>query len=398
MYYKIINKKKKTATALADFFGYVLWSPVNFLRPKKDISPPDIKEILVIRTAYTGDVIMTLPALKPLKELYPDARISFLTSSKAAEALKNNPYVDDLLIYEAFWFYPVTKGKAVRDYLAFLKLLRSKYYDLVIEARADVRDIALLAYPSRSRYRVSYDVGGGGFLLTHVVPFNKIKHKVEYHLDIVRHLGVSPENIEWDIYLSHEEQSLAEKLLHQEGVTSSDFLIGIHPGGRKDLKCWSAEGFAKVADRLISEYNADVVFTGSQQERELVNDIINIMNHKAVNLAGKTNLRILSALIKNLDLFICNDSAPLHIASVIKIPTIAIFGPSKSKETGPYGNIHRVVEKDFPCRYTCDEDVCFNENYHQCIREVSVEDVVSAVEKTLSLSKMSQANVLGKYR
>lgn len=82
------------------------------------------------------------------------------------------------------------------------------------------------------------------------------------------------------------------------------------------------------------------------------------MSAKAVSLAGKTDLRILASLLERFNLFICNDSAPLHIASVMKTPVVAIFGPSKSKETCPYGNIHRVVEKDFPCRYTCDEDAC----------------------------------------
>jgi len=101
------------------------------------------------------------------------------------------------------------------------------------------------------------------------------------------------------------------------------------------------------------------------------------------NFAGKTNLRTLTALIERLDLFICNDSAPLHIASAVGTPTIAIFGPSKSRETGPYGNIHKVVEKDFPCRYSCDENICKHEIYNECMKTITPDDVCKAVREVI---------------
>lgn len=393
MKYKIINKKKLFATAASDIIGYIVFSPINIFN-KKAILSTDIREILVVRTAYIGDVIMTLPILKPLRELYPDARITFLTSSKAKEVLENNPYIDEILTYDAFWFYPNGHKRAIRDYLTFLRILRSKQYDLVIEARADIRDILLLAYLSRGRYRVSYKVGGGGYLLTHVVPFQKIKHRIDYHLDIVKFLGVSVDRVEWNIYLSHEERSTANALLSQEGILRSDLLIGIHPGGRKDLKCWAMDRFAGVADGLISAYGAKVIFTGSLHERGLIDDIIKIMHYRAVNLAGEINLRVLSALIERLDLFICNDSAPLHIASAMKTPTVAIFGPSKSKETGPYGNIHRVVEKDFPCRYSCDENICKYKVYNDCMAAITTDDVCNAVEDIVKTKITIRRNLL----
>ena len=206
MYYKIVNKKKKIVTAIVDFIGYIIWTPVNLFR-KKHPFLTGIKEILVIRTAYIGDVVMTLPILKPLKELYPDSRLTFLTGLKAAELLRNNPYIDEILGYDAFWFYTKVGKKALMDYFRFLKVLRRRVYDLVIEARGDIRDIALLAYLSKSRYKVSYKVGGGGYLLTHVVPYEEVKHKVEYHLDIVRFLGGDITGLEWRIYLTPEEKT-----------------------------------------------------------------------------------------------------------------------------------------------------------------------------------------------
>ena len=363
--------------AVADLLGYAIYNPINILR-KTALSFLNIKEILVIRTAYLGDVIMTLPILKPLKESYPRARISFLTSSKAKEVLENNPYIDEILIYDAFWFYPNGFKRAVKDYLTFLQILRFRRYDLVIEARADIRDILLLAYLSKNRYRVSYKVGGGACLLTHIVPFQKIKHKVDYHLDIARRLNCKIDCVEWNIYLTKSEEQQAEHILTKKGGVLGKPIVAIHPGARKELKRWSGSGFATVADALTDSLNASVILAGGPDEIELVKQIEGMMKNKPLILAGKTTLRELAALLKKCDLFICNDSSPLHIASTIKTPTVAIFGPSKSKETGPYGNIHRVVEKDFPCRFTCDEDVCEHKVYQACMKAITPDDVYNA--------------------
>ena len=96
----------------------------------------------------------------------------------------------------------------------------------------------------------------------------------------------------------------------RKGIHRKDLLVGIHPGSRKKLKAWFPDRFAALADSIIKEYGAQVIFTGSQEEKDFVDGIIMKMDHKAVNLAGKTNLRLLSGIIGKLDLFICNDSAP----------------------------------------------------------------------------------------
>lgn len=380
MYYKIINKKKRIAVIIADLLGYALWATVNIFKKNEPISA-DIREILVIRTAYIGDVVMTLPILKPLKKLYPHAKITFLTSSAAKGLFLNNQYADSVITYNAFWFY--SEGR-LKDFFGFLKTLRSKHYDLIIEARGDIRDIFLLMYLSRGRYRVSYNVGGGGFLLTHVVPFEGIKHRVDYHLDIISFLGGGSDATDWGLHPTKEENHKAEEIILKYAKRQGSVIIGIHPGGRKGLKCWPMERYAGLADRAISELGAKIFFTGSEKEYDLVKEITMKMNNRAENLAGSLDLKTLSAFIGKLDVFITNDSAPLHIASAMKTPTIAIFGPSKSNETGPYGNIHRVVEEDFSCRAACDEDVCNHKVFNECMEGIAVEDVFFAVKEILS--------------
>jgi ADP-heptose:LPS heptosyltransferase len=326
---------------------------------------------------------MTLPALKPLKELYPGARITFLSCSGALGLLQANPYVDSPITSDVFWFHP---GAGLVAYLRLIKELRKRRFDLVIEARGDIRDIFLIAYLSGARRRVSYATGGGGFLLTDIVPYPGVRHRVEYHLDIVRFLGWNADkaySMDWGVRLSPEDLDCAASLLSEGPGRRGRRVVGIHPGGRKALKSWPPQRYAALADRLVSECGSDVYFTGTPEEKALVDGIMGKMANRGVNLAGRTDVGTLAAVISRLDLFITNDSAPLHMASALKTPTVAVFGPSKSKETGPYGNAHRVVEKEFACRGACDEDVCSHPRHNACMEDVAVDDVFRAATEVL---------------
>lgn len=378
--YRIVNKKKLYATMAVDFIGNIIFLPRLLFKKSEEIRPEEIREILVIRTAYIGDVVMALPLFKPIRERFTNARISFLTSAKAKEVVENNQYVDEIITYDPFWFYH--SGK--RGYIDFVKGLRRMPFDLVIETRGDIREIMFLVFPLKARYKVSHDVGGGGHFLSHVVPYKGTVHRVEYHLDIARHLGCEiDKDIEWGIYLTGDEKKRVMEILEGEGVSPDKPIVAMHPGSRKELKCWSAEGYAKVADYVIYETGATVLLTGAPEEVPLVEKVTEFMKNRPVVLAGKTTLRELAGIISHCSLFICNDSSPMHIAAAMKTPTVAIFGPSKSIETGPYGKGHTVVEKDFPCRYTCDENVCHFRSYNQCMKDISVNDVFMAVAEML---------------
>ncbi|MDQ1336021.1 MAG: hypothetical protein QG552_2971 [Thermodesulfobacteriota bacterium] len=386
MYYKIINTRKLIATKAADLIGRMVFAPILGLKKGGNLIPGNIRKILIIRTAYIGDVILTLPILSPLKRLFPQAEISFLTTRRAKEILDTNPYVDKIISYDAFWFYKNSARSAFADYIRLLRLIRSESYDLVIEARGDIRDISLLAYLSKSGYRVSYSVGGGGFLLTHIVPFRKIEHKIRYHMDIAKYLGCEEAPIEWDMYLTGDEKHLAGRVLVEKGVHRERLIAAIHPGGRKELKRWHPEGFACVADRLSEEWDASVIILGGPDEVDIAKRVAESSRCRTFMLAGETTLRSMAAILERCDLFICNDSCALHIASMIGVPTVAIFGPSKSMETGPFGNIHVIVEKPFACRYSCDENICEHNPHNECLTSITPDDVFNAAHDVCQLA------------
>ena len=378
--YKIVNRKKRFFTMLVDFIGNSIVFPFRPFIEHVPILPETIKQILLIRTAYIGDVVMTLPMLKPLKDRFSGASIAVLTSWGGREILLNNPYVDDVLVYEPFWFYK----RPLKNYFTFLGLLRKRRFDLVIEARADIRDILFLALPARSRAKVSYAVGGGGFLLSHVTPYERLKHKVEYHLDLVRFLGCSTDFVEWGVYLSETEKAEVERLLRDNSVSTP--FICAHPGGRLLLKRWPTHRCASLYDRMIDRFGLPLVLLSAGSEIGLAGEIASMMRNRPILLAGKTTIRQLSGVIAKAALLVCNDSAPMHIAAALGTPTVAIFGPSKSIEPRPYGKGHLVIEKDFSCRWSCDEIRCKNEKHHACMEAITVDDVFQAIERKIALT------------
>jgi len=378
LHYKIINRKKRLAARAGDLVGKIAFFPGLILKKDGTAINDNIRRILVIRTAYIGDVILTLPILSPLRALFPHAQISFLTTGKARELLETNPFVDRIIAYDAFWFYGNHGRSTLIDYLNIIRLLKSESYDLVIEARGDIRDISLLAYPTRSRYRISYGVGGGAFLLTHTVPFRGIGHKILYHMDIVKYLGSQANSFEWDLYLNDHEKHLADHLLEKKGVPHALPMVAIHPGGRKELKRWYPEGFAEVASRLAEAFNALILIMGGPDDVKIAKQVERAAECKCFMLAGETSLRLMGAILEKCDLFICNDSCALHVASMMGTPTVAIFGPSKSAETGPFGNTHVIVEKPFNCRYDCDENECRHSPRNECLTSITADDVFNA--------------------
>jgi ADP-heptose:LPS heptosyltransferase len=378
LYYKIVNRKKRILTAAADLLGYAVGAPVRFLTSRREpIVAEAIRRILIVRTAYIGDVVMTIPVLKPLKARFPQAHVAFLTATQAAPVLENNPYLDEVITYDPFWFYPASST----GYRAFIQGLRRRPFDLVIEARGDIRELFFIVRPLQARYKVSYRVGGGGYFLTHVVPYRGLAHKVEYHLDLVRYLGCETGPTEWGVYLTDTEKRRVGEILGEHSLREP--FIAAHPGSRVALKRWPAEKCAALYDALIATSGLPLVVLGVAGERPFAEEILRRMRQPAVDLVGKLGLRELAGTLARSRVFVCNDSAPMHIAAAMKTPTVAIFGPSKSVETGPYGPGHRVVEKDFPCRASCDENTCRHVRHNACMKDLQVDEVHRAVSAVL---------------
>jgi lipopolysaccharide heptosyltransferase II len=373
----IVNKRKRIIAKVLHYVCYPFLKPFSLLmsneKPLKDV-----KKVLAVRSAYIGDVVLTIPAVKALADRFPQAKISFLTCSSAKNALEKNPYIDEIITYDVPWFYSKKKSSIFGDYIRLIKLIRSRHFDIAIDFRGDFRDILLILFPSGATHRVSYDFTGGGYMLTEAIPYQGQKHKVQFHLDILRILGANSAPDTMNLYPSVEDRSAVEKILQEKGLRQGDILVGLHPGGRVDLKCWDINYYAEVADALVDRYGANIVVTGGPDEMEMGEALLRLMKRKGLNLCGKLSLRQLQALMEKMHLFVTNDTASLHVASGANVSTVAIFGPSEVWDTGPLAQIHKVIIKNVACRTSCDTYRCHNKNYRECLKSIKPGEVIEA--------------------
>ncbi|AHF05627.1 hypothetical protein MARPU_14430 [Marichromatium purpuratum 984] len=387
-HYKIVNARKRWLTRLADLIGAPLSLPWRWRRQPRPIDPAEVREILLIRTLYLGDVIMTMPMLRPLRERFPDARITLLTAAGAAPLLEGNPDLDALITYDPFWF---SDHSGPLDYLRWRWRMRHRRFDLVIEARADIREILMLVRPLQATHKVSYGVGGGAWMLTRVVPYPGLKHKVEYHLDLCRALGCRVEGVHWGVHHSSAERAAARQLLAERGITRP--FVAVHPGSRLVLKCWPAARYGALVEQIGRRLGLAVVLFGGPDERALAAEVAGAGGPRVHDLSGQLGLRAMAALLREARVLVCNDSAPLHLAAALGTPALALFGPSSSRETRPYGNGHRVVEvADLWCRAGCDEHVCRHPERQWCMRQLGVDQVFTVLCEMLAAEVSSAAN------
>jgi heptosyltransferase-2/heptosyltransferase-3 len=384
--YKIINRRKLRLVRALDLLldagpGLLHWGGDGDGPPGP--LPERVERILVVRLAYAGDVLLTLPVFAPLRRRFPAARITLLTCRLAARLLEACDGPDEVLEFDAPWFFG-KRGDPWPAVPSLVRRLRQERFELGIDFRADVRNILFTLYLPRIPCRVSYVSGGGAALLTHPVVWSEWKHKAEFHLDILRGVGIpcslQPPEL-------HPSESWARELepfgLPEPG--GPERLVVVHPGARVPLKRWPATRFRRLVAQLLGRDEVHIAVTGSADEVELCAAVAaQLPEHRVRQLAGRLTVQGLAALLARAGLLITNDSMPMHLGAAVGTPVVAIFGPSKPRETAPLGEGHRVVAADYPCRYTCDELRCLNNRQQACMEAIRVEDVLRAVDHLLS--------------
>jgi lipopolysaccharide heptosyltransferase II len=373
--YKIISKKKlvtvRMLDALLNGFHKVGFFPSDGRAGLSTISDT-IRKILVIRLAYIGDVIMTFPVLPALKQVFPHADIDLLTSHAAAPLLENNPHIHDVIRWNAPWFYPQSRTPRIRH---IRQVIQSAEYDLGIDFRGDIRNIYHCLWKPGIPRRLSYNSGGGGLLLTDPVSWRELKHKVDYHLDLVRHFGFEVASDEPRIFLTAEEVGQAAERLRQD-IDPGIKPIAVHPGARLPLKCWAPERFAELIRKIHRETEHPVILLGGEDDRERA-DLISAGQPVAADFTGRLNIRELAAIMSLCECVVCHDSASMHIASAVGTQVVALFGPSRPVETAPCGSGHRVIEGSCAVKDFCDERTCTISEHRKCIDSITVEQVAA---------------------
>ena len=278
-------------------------------------------KILIIHTAFIGDIVLSTPLIQKLKDLYPKSKIDYLTLPTNQSVLYNNPNLNEIILYDK-----KGKDKGIKGFLKVLKILKQKKYDYAVIPHRFIKSI-LLAKLAKIPDIVGFDVATGSSLLDKKVHYDMKKHEVERLLNLV---GYEGKKIPVRIYPAKENFVKIEKMLKNSGYTGKkeQKLILVAPGSQRPEKMWPIEKYREIIERLKKNKNYFIGITGSKSEKELP---LNFEKDKnVIDFRGEISLVEFGALISKADVVVGNDSSPIHIASGFEKPfVIGIFGPGK---------------------------------------------------------------------
>ncbi|MFH1381172.1 MAG: lipopolysaccharide heptosyltransferase II, partial [Candidatus Omnitrophota bacterium] len=338
------------------------------------------KRILLTRTDRIGDVVLSTPAIKAVRDKYPDSYIAFMVRPYAKDIVDGNPYLDEVIIYDKYG-----KQKGLISTILFALDLRKKKFDLSIMLHPTNR-VHLISFLAGIPKRIGYD-RKLSYLLTRKVPHLKQegkKHESEYTLDLLKTIGIAAKEKELFVPVHEKDIEKVEKLLSEYHVGKDVLLIAINPGASSRSKMWPPRNFAKLADSLTEKFRARILIVSNAANKEAANATALAMKYEPVNFAGRTTVGELAALLTKCDLFISNDSGPVHIASAVGTPVVSIFGrrnPGLSpRRWGPTGKRNVVFHKDVGC------DPCLAEDCKikfKCLEAITSDEVFEAASRLL---------------
>ena len=335
---------------------------------KTQITLPANAHILVVKLAGIGDLLLATPALRALRETYPQAQIDLLVTPDSAGLLDGWEVINNTIVLDKYLFDdPKAILKKPRTLLRLKDLwqtLRHGHYDAVLLLHHLTLSFGrlkhqLLMRATGAKWRVGLDNGHGWFLNVRVEDrgFGAL-HEAEYNMAVASAAGATIRSKDLELPLREQERAAAQ-LIMNENVTKVGLvhpIIAMHPGsgGYSTARRWAPERFAQLADTLFHEVGGQVLLMGGPEEAELHQYIISLLRSDvpARSLAGKGNIKVAAAILEQVDLFIGNDAGLMHIAAAVKAPTVAIFGLSNHRAWGPYTGEHKlatVVRLGLPC-------------------------------------------------
>jgi lipopolysaccharide heptosyltransferase II len=342
----------------------------------------DAENILCIRLDSIGDVLMTTPAIRAIKESRPGRRITLFTSPAGVEAASLVPEINDVIVYDAPWMKATAPRTNSQPELEMVEKLRSLGFDAAVIFTVFSQNplpSAFLCYLADIPLRLAHCHENPYQLLTNWVldpePSCGIRHEVRRQLDLVATIGCQIKNERMSLKVPQNAHHRVLHLLGELGIDLKRPLVVIHPGATAISRRYPPEGFAEVARRLVLDANFQVIFTGSKSERELVEGIQARMDTNSHTLVGCLNLAELAALIKLAPLLISNNTGPVHMAAALGTPVVDLYALTNPQHT-PWGVPHRVLFHDVPCKF-CYKSICPEGHYH-CLSLLTPDEIFRA--------------------
>ena len=317
-----------------------------------------VEKILIIGLSSLGDNLLISGAVKLIRDTYKKARMEIVVGRRSIEFARDNPWFSGYFIFDK-----------VQGVFPLIRRLRAKRYDLIVDFRN-----SLIPFFLRGKYKLM-------FFREEMLSDKFYTHESERTLGFLEPYFGRPAKAGLVFPVNNADRARVDAMMRDLGIRKSDPLVVLNPGASFPPKRWPKERFAEVGATLAKEYRAKIVVIGGQTEKHLAADVGRMIGPVAYDCSGKTTVGELSALLERAHLLVTNDTGPMHLASAVECPVVAIFGPGNPYRYGPIGTKAGVVHDNmecFPCRL---EGRC--RKGFVCLNNVTVEDVLKAARLLL---------------
>ena len=324
-------------------------------------------KVLFFKPGAIGDLLHTLPALKAVRKKFPSAHVTVVVSPGLESLIQGTPVADRVQTFDKSEI-----KRSPKAFINFASLIRNEHYDLFIDMQPSLRSLVLRWFSGARqvlvyRKRKMNEAG------------DRRLHAVENFLETVRSLGydVSADGIE--LPLTPETLRNSDRFLKERGFEDGRPLVALNcsVGAARPSRNWFPERFAALADRLIDDVGAQVVFVGGKEDRDVVRSVLADMKNKAISAAGELSLPDSVALLARCGCLVSADTGPMHLAAAVQTPVVGLFGSTDPRRTGPVGKGHQIIRKDLTC-VPCEEKHC-PYGTRACMAEITVDEVFKVV-------------------
>lgn len=380
---KILDKS--LGTVICYILGSMIWLIRRLIKSTSFSKPSDISNVLIIKTVAIGDLVVALPTIKAIRELYPNAKIGLLVTPRVKEVVEGFPYIDEIIFYDV-----LGKDRGIKGLFNIVRRLRSERYDLVVDLEHYYRFTTLLAFFAGARQIAGFNLPRQGrqLFFTTKVKYQTEKHEVETFLEIPKTLGakITSSDIKLEpLAVSAHDKQIIDNFIEINNIYDG-LAIGLHPGTSKVAisRQWMPERFAELARILHKKTGAKIILTGTNDDLPLLSQIASRLEFNPV-LAANLTLKQFAELASRLLLFVSVDTGPLHVVAAMGTPVIGLYGPNTPVKWGPYGSSNISVYKKIECspctkQYLGKVSKCSD---NKCMKAITVSDVMQAVDRLL---------------
>ncbi len=315
---------------------------------------------------------MTTPSIRLLRESFPDANLTFLTERPSDQVLRENNFLDEIIIYQ--------NSESIFQSISFLYKIRRNKFDCVIDFFGNPRSSLIVAF-SGAPIRIGFNFRGRSWVYSHPVKIEEgEKYSAHDKTRLLGPLGIFSNNFRLDFFENKKDKIFVKKLFEKLGINEKDFIVSLSPVSRQPYKVWPPERFAKVADWLVKNYNAKILFLFGPGEKHFVDSVRLAMIQKSLPDYNVPTLSQTLSILHRVNLHFGNDNGPRHIAVAAGTPTLAIFGrPWSANWTPPESTNHYSIEFDPGCKSKCNYPKCNLE----CLTGISIESVKKELVKII---------------